>query len=146
MCVCVCVTLHCRWHGWLHHMYDETPGEQAKEGAEKTVIPTHSASSAALGGINSHVYESNIEHREMVNQTQLRQRGYKVGSLKTGPEDPDQYFMQKSHPLHPEAFSGTPGSRHEVSDATLHYTTLFSLNILSDLTEFFPCASSLHRT
>jgi len=101
------------WHGWLHHMYDEVPGEQASEGAEKTVIPTHTASSAALGGIDSHVYDSNIEPREMVNNTQLRQRGYKVGSLKTGPEDPDQYFMQKSHPLHPEAFSGTPGARHQ---------------------------------
>lgn len=101
------------WHGWLHHMYDEVPGEAAAPDAKKTVIPTHSSPSPSLAGINSHVYESNIEHREMVNNTQLRQRGYKVGSLKTGPEDPDQYFMQKSHPLHKDAFSGQPGSRHE---------------------------------
>ena len=61
-----------RWHGWLHHMYDEVPGEKPSPEAEKTIIPTHTASSAALGGINTHVYESNVEDREMVNNTQLR--------------------------------------------------------------------------
>lgn len=31
-----------------------------------------------------------------------RQRGYKVGSLMTGPEDPDIYYKQPGHPLHPD--------------------------------------------
>lgn len=60
------------WHGWLHHMYDEVPGQEPALGCEKTVIPTHSASSASLGGVHGHVYESHVQPREMVNNTQLR--------------------------------------------------------------------------
>ena len=32
-----------------------------------------------------------------------RQRGYKVGSLMTGPEDPDTYYKQPGHPLSPDS-------------------------------------------
>jgi hypothetical protein len=42
-----------------------------------------------------------------------RQRGWKVGSLQTGPEDPDYYYLQPSHPLHPDAF-GPNSIRHKV--------------------------------
>ena len=42
-----------------------------------------------------------------------------MGSLKTGPDDPDQYYKQQSHPLHEDAFSGKPGSRYTVSCLSL---------------------------
>lgn len=32
-----------------------------------------------------------------------RQRGYKVGSLMTGPNDPDTYYKQPGHPLSPDS-------------------------------------------
>eukprot|EP00595_Chromulina_sp_UTEXLB2642_P000034 CAMPEP_0196761828 /NCGR_PEP_ID=MMETSP1095-20130614/1123_1 /TAXON_ID=96789 ORGANISM="Chromulina nebulosa, Strain UTEXLB2642" /NCGR_SAMPLE_ID=MMETSP1095 /ASSEMBLY_ACC=CAM_ASM_000446 /LENGTH=157 /DNA_ID=CAMNT_0042111823 /DNA_START=105 /DNA_END=578 /DNA_ORIENTATION=+ len=82
------------WHGWMHHMYDEVPGE----GTIKTGIPLTPVSHAVY---KNHVGYSNVEPLEQVNLTTYRSRGYKVGSLKTGPDEPDRYYKQPGHPLHP---------------------------------------------
>ena len=85
------------WHGWMHHMYDEVPSSPKEFEIE------------ALVGKSDAIYQDHVgltsgEDSEQVNQTQLRQRGYKVGSLKTGPDEPDRYYKQPGHPL-----SGKPG-------------------------------------
>eukprot|EP00341_Mesodinium_pulex_P010219 CAMPEP_0116903566 /NCGR_PEP_ID=MMETSP0467-20121206/10823_1 /TAXON_ID=283647 /ORGANISM="Mesodinium pulex, Strain SPMC105" /LENGTH=185 /DNA_ID=CAMNT_0004577891 /DNA_START=31 /DNA_END=585 /DNA_ORIENTATION=+ len=95
------------WHGWMHHMYDETPLEGPKNPKHPRTI--HSGSSAKY---NTHVYDSKIKPTLQVNKTQFRQRGWKVGSLQTGPEDDDLYYLQSSHPLHPDAF-GANSVRHK---------------------------------
>ena len=80
----------------MHHMYDETPDEMNKMAMklvpialESNAIYTHHIGHAEAAGAST----------EQVNQTQLRQRGYKVGSLKTGPEEEDKYYKQPGHPL-----------------------------------------------
>lgn len=47
---------------------------------------------------------------EQYNWTSHRQRGYGVGSLNQGPNDPDKYWKQPGHPLNKE----TKGGRFEV--------------------------------
>lgn len=80
------------WHGWMHHMYDEVPAS-----APEFKIETIAEASDAI--YTNHVGHTSGVATEQVNQTQLRQRGYKVGSLKTGPEEEDKYYKQPGHPL-----------------------------------------------
>ena len=80
------------WHGWMHHMYDEVPAS-----VPEFKIETIAEASDAI--YTNHVGHTSGVATEQVNQTQLRQRGYKVGSLKTGPEEEDKYYKQPGHPL-----------------------------------------------
>lgn len=89
------------WHGWMHHTADEIPGEVIK--VEKRGDKGHTASNAPF---RTNEYLSTLPPKPQINTSQFKQRGYKVGSLKTGPDEPDQYYKQPGHPLHPDAHKG----------------------------------------
>jgi hypothetical protein len=56
-----------------------------------------------------------LAHKTLTYETlSRRQRGFKVGSLRTGENDKDNYYIQKGHPLHPEAF--TSEGRYKVTN------------------------------
>ena len=80
----------------MHHMYDETPDEMNQMAMK--LVPIALESNAIYAHHIGHA-EAAGASTEQVNQTQLRQRGYKVGSLKTGPEEEDKYYKQPGHPL-----------------------------------------------
>ena len=100
------------WHGWMHHTYDETPDELDK--IEKQTLPTtevtHAIYATHVGKIEP------VEGKGQVNVSTYRQRGWKVGSLSTGPEDDDQYYKQPGHPLSKE--EGRFEKRKEMSEWT----------------------------
>eukprot|EP00604_Paraphysomonas_vestita_P002213 CAMPEP_0174819266 /NCGR_PEP_ID=MMETSP1107-20130205/2397_1 /TAXON_ID=36770 /ORGANISM="Paraphysomonas vestita, Strain GFlagA" /LENGTH=139 /DNA_ID=CAMNT_0016032439 /DNA_START=287 /DNA_END=706 /DNA_ORIENTATION=+ len=98
------------WHGWMHHMYDEVPGEAPK--IPRPFIPSHTASNAIY---NTHVYDSKVEPVLQHNRSQFRQRGWEVGSLQTKPGEADQYYLNPGHPLNPRAY-GDDGSKPQRSD------------------------------
>jgi len=86
------------WHGWMHHTFDETPDELNKIEREMlaTTDETHAIYETHLGK------QETVEFLGQVNVSTFRSRGYKVGSLSTGPEEPDQYYKQPGHPLSSE--------------------------------------------
>jgi hypothetical protein len=45
-------------------------------------------------------------HLYSLEHINTRQRGYKVGSLMTGPEDKDAYYKQPGHPLSDQVKQG----------------------------------------
>mmetsp|Transcript_43192 Transcript_43192/g.119462 ORF Transcript_43192/g.119462 Transcript_43192/m.119462 type:complete len:189 (+) Transcript_43192:33-599(+) len=93
------------WHGWMHHTYDETPNDaQFTLPTLDTVDVTHATLHYA-----THVGRTNpVEHAEeqQTDLSQYRQRGYKIGSLMSGPEDEEKYYKQPGHPLSPKADKG----------------------------------------
>jgi len=85
------------WHGWMHHVFDETPAEMDAL-AEKRRIERTSLRSDAV--YTHHIGKQNPTiDKETVDTSQWRQRGYRVGSLHTGPDDADLYYKQPGHPL-----------------------------------------------
>ena len=83
------------WHGWMHHMYDETPDQfTQKLSPNKSTETNHTLYNHHYGQIGEHV-----EAKASVNLSQYRSRGYKVGSLMTGENEPDHYYRQPGHPL-----------------------------------------------
>ena len=74
----------------MHHMYDEAPGQE-KPFVYRQLTPDSDAV------YKHHVGLSQLPPTAMINKSTFRQRGYKVGSLYTGPEDKDQYYMQPGH-------------------------------------------------
>lgn len=93
------------WHGWMHHMYDEVPGETPKH--PRKIIPSHNASNAIY---DTHVYDPKIPAVIQHNRSQFRQRGWQIGSLQTKGGEADQYYLHVGHPLNPRAY-GDDGSR-----------------------------------
>ena len=90
------------WHGWMHHMYDETPDQINLEFKDR--LETTPDSNAIYG---NHVGAATFEPvHEQIDLTQYRSRGYKVGSLMTGPDEPDRFYKQPGHPLSPAADKG----------------------------------------
>eukprot|EP00286_Rhodomonas_abbreviata_P002486 CAMPEP_0181347456 /NCGR_PEP_ID=MMETSP1101-20121128/33890_1 /TAXON_ID=46948 /ORGANISM="Rhodomonas abbreviata, Strain Caron Lab Isolate" /LENGTH=190 /DNA_ID=CAMNT_0023459675 /DNA_START=35 /DNA_END=607 /DNA_ORIENTATION=- len=88
------------WHGWMHHMFDETPNDPQR------VVPiatTHADSHAIFGHHVGLVTSSHADDRAQVDTSQYRQRGYRVGSLMTSEDEPDFYYKQPGHPLSAEA-------------------------------------------
>ena len=92
------------WHGWMHHVYDETPEEQTKLVFDTiaTTKVTHAIYNTHIGLVSG-PDGSNFEQH---NVSQYRQRGYKVGSIMTNPEDKDEYYTQPGHPLNPKTDKG----------------------------------------
>lgn len=88
------------WHGWMHHVYDETPAELdaalATNHIEPTTTVTHATYNTHLGMTNAPI------EKETTTASQYRRRGWKVGSLHTGPDDEDQYYKQPGHALSKE--------------------------------------------
>ena len=83
------------WHGWMHHMFDETPDQLDQ--IEKDIMDTTEVTHA--------IYDTHVGHIEdkeavpLVNVSTKRHRGYKVGSLPIGEEDEEDYYLQPGHPL-----------------------------------------------
>jgi len=86
------------WHGWMHHMFDETPEEMDK--LEQEMLATTQGSNAIFNTHMGHVEQAKM--REQVDTSQYRQRGYKVGSRMTKEDEPDDYYLQPGHPLSKE--------------------------------------------
>lgn len=84
-------------------MYDETPDQISLEFKDR--LETTPDSNAIYG---NHVGETQGYSPEFasVDLSQYRSRGYKVGSLMTGPDEPDRYYKQPGHPLSPAADKG----------------------------------------
>jgi NADH:ubiquinone oxidoreductase subunit len=81
------------WHGWIHHVFDETPNETMK----KDVLPAAANPDAIYDHHKGHTEPYKVY--EQTNVTQYRQRGYKIGSLKTEDGESDKYYKQPTHPL-----------------------------------------------
>jgi hypothetical protein len=77
-------------------MYDETPEQMDLKLSAAKIQPLAVHSDAIYPHHKGHA--APVE-TEQVNQTALRQRGYGVGSLKTGPHESDKYYKQPGHPL-----------------------------------------------
>lgn len=86
----------------MHHVFDETPNEAAPALNESlaTTTVSHASYSDHVGRI------MHVDAKEQVDTSQYRQRGYRVGSLMTGPDDPDSYYLQPGHPLHKKVEKG----------------------------------------
>ncbi|RLN14722.1 hypothetical protein BBJ28_00015663 [Nothophytophthora sp. Chile5] len=80
-----------QWHLWMHHLTDAKPGEPAQDPAnwEKRAICAHSDAPFA-----NHVGE-HVPYYP--NKTLYRSRGYNVGSMAIGADEPDQYYLQPGH-------------------------------------------------
>ncbi|CAM9189547.1 unnamed protein product, partial [Ectocarpus fasciculatus] len=89
--------IHPDWHGWMHHMFDETP-EEYKFSKNKEIAQLSHAKAVC----NTHVYsvpEGTVVNEELYNLSQYRARGYNVGSLMSKAGEPDKYYKQPGHPL-----------------------------------------------
>ncbi len=88
-------------------MFDETPNDvPLKADNIQTTHVSHAIYTSHVGMLSP--------DREAVHPStdvsQYRQRGYKVGSLQTGKDDPDLYYRQPGHPLSPFAKRGGPNA------------------------------------
>ena len=87
----------------MHHVFDETPDQvdlDFKSRRFETSGTTHAS-------FDTHVSNAKFDSKTaQVDTSQYRQRGYRVGSLMTGPDDPDNYYLQPGHPLSPKADKG----------------------------------------
>ncbi len=93
------------WHGWMHHVFDETPAEVDHRFAK---IETTTLSDST-GAYDTHVGLFNKELQTDHDQhtlSQYRQRGYNIGSLKAKGGEKDRYYLQPGHPLSPIADKG----------------------------------------
>jgi hypothetical protein len=97
-------------------VYDETPDEETKK---FDVVAAALASNAIYP---DHIGHADYKATDQVDLTQYRQRGYKVGSLKTGPNDPDLYYKLPAHPLSPNVEKARFKTRKE----TLTYSEVLN--------------------
>jgi hypothetical protein len=92
----------CR-HGWMHHVYDEVPAEVSLDFRDRRKEITQVTHAIFPNHVSNATFDSQTEQ---VDTSQYRQRGYRVGSLMTGPDDPDNYYLQPGHPLSPKVDKG----------------------------------------
>jgi hypothetical protein len=87
------------WHGWMHHVFDETPTDApVAEYLQAMDTPTSAIYNTHVGKVSTGVKYAH----EQTDVSQYRQRGYKVGSLMTGENEPDRYYKQPGHALSPD--------------------------------------------
>lgn len=89
----------------MHHTFDETPSEYSSV-RDNAFLPTTKDSHAIYKTHLSHTEPVETADKPQTNVSQFRRRGYKIGSLMSGPEDPDVYYKQPGHPLHPNTDKG----------------------------------------
>ena len=94
--------VHPTWHGWMSHVFDETPDEWNQQFA-KLKAAEHSDT----------IYENHVgltndepEKLDQHTHTMFRQRGYGVGSLKSQPFEKEKYYKQPGHPLSDKSEEG----------------------------------------
>lgn len=101
-CFLLCTV--CRWHGWMHHTFDEVPSSTPSLDNQygKTSVVADALYNTHLGKVD------NSEHikYEQHNLSQYRHRGYNIGSLMTEAGEPEPYYKQPGHPLSPKADEG----------------------------------------
>lgn len=110
------------WHGWMHHVFDETPDEMRKlvaQGVNGNKVGQFDIGDAvdshAAAAFNTHIYEAGADndktkefpHHDL---SQYRARGYMVGSLHTTPGEPDRFYKQPGHPLYEAPADAAPGT------------------------------------
>lgn len=93
------------WHGWMHHVFEETPSE-IKLPIDQIIRTVPDGSDSGYGTHLGHYDDSEHVTKAQYNISQYRARGYKVGSLMTEAGEPDQYYKQPGHPLAPDADKG----------------------------------------
>jgi len=82
------------WHGWMHHMFDETPDKMPEN---KMITPTTDVTHANTDTMIGHT--NPVTHMPTTDTSQYRARGYNVGSLHTKDGEEDIYYKQPGHPL-----------------------------------------------
>lgn len=87
----------------MHHMYDEVPAEVNLDFRDRRKEITQITHAVFPNHVSNATFDAKTEQ---VDTSQYRQRGYKVGSLMTGPDDPDNYYLQPGHPLSPKVDKG----------------------------------------
>ena len=87
----------------MHHAYDEVPEEVTLDFRDRRIDLTDHSHSIYDNHVSNATFDSKTQQ---VDTSQYRQRGYRVGSLMTGPDDPDNYYLQPGHPLSPKADKG----------------------------------------
>ena len=90
-------------HGWMHHAYDEVPAQVNLVFRNKRLEVTDHSHAVYDNHVSNATFDSKTQQ---VDTSQYRQRGYRVGSLMTGPDDPDNYYLQPGHPLSPKVDKG----------------------------------------
>jgi len=94
------------WHGWMHHMFDETPAEVDPQFAGQGVLQSHEKVHSLYA---DHVGKVVTQPDMQFDQTATsfyRQRGWQVGSVKSKPGDPELFYKQPGHPTSPLADKG----------------------------------------
>ena len=91
------------WHGWMHHMFDETPAEVDMQFANLQSHDTPHSIYANHVGLIAH--ESDPKYDQTATSF-YRQRGWQVGSVKSKPGDAETYYKQPGHPLSDMADKG----------------------------------------
>lgn len=105
-------------HGWMHHAYDEVPAQVNLDFRNRRLEVTDHSHAIYDNHVSNATFDSKTQQ---VDTSQYRQRGYRVGSLMTGPDDPDNYYLQPGHPLSPKADKG--GRFKDLKG--MHYGTLY---------------------
>ena len=111
------------WHGWMHHVFDETPDEMRVLEARglngklagQFDIGDRVDSDAHFTTHSGKVEDATKEfpHHDL---TQYRRRGYNVGSLISTAEQGDLYYKQPGHPLYKKPEGSDEGNgRFEVN-------------------------------
>ena len=94
------------WHGWMHHMFDETPDQITKYDKVALTATDDAIYDHHVGKIGE-----KVDATEQVNQSQLRARGYKVGARNFGVDEKDKFYKQPGHALSDEVAAGRFTSR-----------------------------------
>ena len=95
------------WHGWMHHVYDETPDEMRlvdQQNASGQLIEgqfdIERVESDASFTTHLGLARDKTAHLPHHNLSQYRGRGYNIGSLITEPNQPEEFYIQPGHILY----------------------------------------------
>jgi hypothetical protein len=98
------VCIQPEWHGWMHHMFDETPDQMRLVDTAEAPgqFDIERVDSDAI--FTTHLGAADDKLGDMPHTTlsQYRSRGYGVGSLISGPFE-NKFYKQPGHPLYEKA-------------------------------------------
>ncbi len=80
------------WHGWMHHTFDEPPQSHTFPPIDRTNTTTN-----VPAAYHSHMGYFHPQADAIVNKSQLKSRGYKMGPLHLGPDEADQFYLPPGH-------------------------------------------------
>ena len=86
------------WHSWMHYTFDEPPSKE-------TLASLPHIRSVIKSDVNfrSHVGGVRIQTEIMTNKSLWRSHGWGTGSIYTKAGEPDGYYLNPGHPLHPQS-------------------------------------------